>query len=180
MTAATLDNQPPTALRPPDFEALIRRHQLGLWRYLRSLGAPSDLAEDVMQDTFLVVMRRLNDDRGEAATATFLRQVGKHLLLRRRRDQSRREAILIELGAAAWTRECGTDDGEGWQVAVRDCVANLDGRAKEVVQRFYGDGQTREQIAADLGMKDTGVKTLLQRVRTLLRECIERRVRSGT
>ncbi|MBL8752468.1 MAG: sigma-70 family RNA polymerase sigma factor [Planctomycetes bacterium] len=160
-----------------DLGALVRRHQLGLWRYARALGVPAADAEDLLQDTFVVALRRLDADRGEAAVATFLRQTCKHLWLRRRRDQSRREQLLLEHADAVWTRECDDDDGERWQAALRACVGGLDGRAREVVERFYGDGLPRDQVADRLGMKETGVKTLLQRVRALLRDCIERRLR---
>ena len=172
---------PPFAKRmnPPAFDlgALVRRHQLGLWRYARALGVPAAEAEDLLQDTFLVAMRKLSEDRGDAAVATFLRQTCKHLWLRRRRDAGRREQLLLEHADSAWVRDCGADDGERWRDALRACVGELDGRAREAVERFYGDGLAREDVAARLGMKETGVKTLLQRVRALLRECIERRLR---
>jgi RNA polymerase sigma-70 factor (ECF subfamily) len=162
---------------PPDFAGVIRRHQLGLWRYLRMLGAPADLAEDVMQDTFLVAMKKLRDERADAATAAFLRQTARHLFLRRRRDQGRREELLTEIADRWWQEQADSDDGERWLAALRACVGTLDGRARDVVDRFYGDGLARDAVAAALGMKETGVKTLLQRVRAALRECIERRLR---
>ena len=206
---------------PLDLAALVRRHQRGLWRYLRSLGAPPDVAEDLLQDTFLVAIRRLQQDRGEAAVATFLRAIAKHLWLRRHRDQSRREVLLAEhleaqwgseqwrseqlaseqWGSEVWDSEGASEvplgrqpvpgddgvdapiadgeraDGETWIVALRHCVAGLDGRTRDVVQRFYGDGDDRQTVATALGMKETGVKTLLQRVRALLRDCVQRRLR---
>jgi RNA polymerase sigma-70 factor, ECF subfamily len=162
--------------QPPDLAGVIRRHQLGLWRYLRSLGVPADVAEDVMQDTFVVAMRRLREERGDAATAVFLRQTAKHVWLRRRRDLGRREEILVELADRWWRDAAAGDDGERWLTALRACVATLDGRAREVVDRFYGDGLGRDAVAAAMGMKENGVKTLLQRVRAVLRECIERRL----
>ena len=161
---------------PADLAALVRRHQLGLWRYLRALGAPADLAEDLLQETFLVAWRRLGEDRGDAAAAVFLRATARHLYLRRRRDQGRREQILVELADAAWARDGAADDGEAWLDALRGCVGALEGRARQVVQRFYGDGADRESVAAAMGMKATGVKTLLQRVRAALRDCIERKL----
>jgi RNA polymerase sigma-70 factor (ECF subfamily) len=162
-----------------DLGAVVRRHQLGLWRYLRALGVPAADAEDLLQDTFLVAMRRLDEDRGEAAVATFLRQTAKNLWLRRRRDRSRREELLLAHADAAWQHDCASDDGERWQLALRACLASLDGRARDVVERFYGDGLGREAVAAAMGMKENGVKTLLQRVRAVLRDCIERRLGGG-
>jgi len=176
VTSPTIARAAPMSPSLPDLASVIRRHQLGLWRYVRSLGAPADLAEDVMQDTFLVAMRRLHEDRGEGATAAFLRQTARHLFLRRRRDQGRREELLVELADRWWHEHAAADDGERWLAALRACVSTLDGRAREVVQRFYGDDLDRSATAAAMGMKENGVKTLLQRVRALLRECIERRL----
>ena len=157
-----------------DLEALVRRHQLDLWRYLRTLGAPPAQAEDLLQDTFLVAFRKLADDRDAKAVAAFLRRTGKHLLLRRRRDEGRRVELLVELADRLWQRDCG-DDGGPWLDALRACLRELDGRPRQVVELFYRDGLDRGATAAAMGMKENGIKTLLQRVRALLRACVERR-----
>jgi RNA polymerase sigma-70 factor (ECF subfamily) len=165
-----------TAPGAADPEAIVRRHQQGLWRYVRALGAPADLAEDLLQDTFVLALEKLHDDRGDAATAAFLRATARNLWLRRRRDQSRREALLVAAADRLWQRDCGDDDGERWLLALRACVQQLDGRAAEAVRRFYGDDQGRGAAGAALGMKETGLKTLLQRVRAALRACVEGRL----
>lgn len=160
-----------------DLETLVRTHQVGLWRYLRALGAAPDLAEDLLQDTFLVAFRKLRSDGAAMAVASFLRQTARHLYLRRRRDEGRREELLAELAEGLWREDCAGDDGEGWLAALRGCVAGLDGKAAQVVQMFYGEGRDRAATAAALGLKESGAKTLLQRVRATLRACVEGRVR---
>ena len=103
-----------------------------------------------------------------------MRPTAQHLYLRRCRDRSRRERLVAEQVGREWQRDSAHDHGERWLAALRACVDKLHGRAREVVQRFYADDQDRAAIAVALGMKETGVKTLLQRVRATLRECIER------
>ncbi|MEO6594737.1 MAG: sigma-70 family RNA polymerase sigma factor, partial [Planctomycetota bacterium] len=152
----------------PDLEALVRRHQTGVWRYLRCLGADLQLAEDLLQDTFLVAFRRLEQDRGDAAVATFLRTTARHLYLRRRRDEGRREELLVELAEQLWQRDCAGDDGEQWLQALQQCVQSLEGRPQQAVTWFYGEGRDRASVAAAMGMKENGLKTLLQRVRATL------------
>ncbi|HEX5050929.1 MAG TPA: sigma-70 family RNA polymerase sigma factor [Planctomycetota bacterium] len=159
-----------------DLEALVRGHQTHVWRYLRCLGASPELAEDLLQDTFLVAFRRLEHDRGDAAAATFLRSTARHLYLRRCRDQHRREELLAGLAEQLWQRDCAADDGQQWLEALRSCVQALDGRPRQAVQWFYGEGRDRASVAAAMGMKENGLKTLLQRVRATLRECVERRL----
>lgn len=169
----------PASMTSPavDLEALVRTHQVGVWRYLRALGAPPDLAEDLLQDTFLVAFRKLGRDAAPAAVGSFLRQTARHLYLRRRRDEGRREELLVELAETLWRDDCADDDGEAWLEALRVCVAGLDGKAAQVVRLFYGEGRDRVATAAALGLKENGVKTLLQRVRATLRACVEGRVR---
>jgi RNA polymerase sigma-70 factor (ECF subfamily) len=166
--------------RGDDLEAIVRQHQRALWRYLRALGAEPATADDLLQDTFLVALRAGLVDRGHAAVATFLRQTARHLFLRRRRDQGRREELLVELADRLWQDECGRDDGEQWLAALRTCVDALDGRPRDVVKLFYVDGKDRAAVAAALGMQENGVKTLLQRVRAVLRACVEQRIGGGT
>lgn len=163
-----------------DLEALVRQHQKGVWRFLRALGAPPAEADDLLQDTFLVAVRKGLADRGPAAAASFLRLTARHLLLRRRRDQNRRAVLLAGLAARLWEQDCAHDDGEAWLAALRACVGALDGRPREVVRLFYGEDLDRAAVAKALGMQATGVKTLLQRVRSVLRACVEKRIGGGS
>ena len=63
---------------PPDQhldsdEAIIRRHQRGVWRFLRWLGADPALADDLLQEAFLLLLQRPPVDRREQAIAAWLR-----------------------------------------------------------------------------------------------------------
>jgi DNA-directed RNA polymerase specialized sigma24 family protein len=74
---------------------------------------------------------------------------------------------------AAWAAEqVGRWDGPRLE-ALRRCEEQLVGRRAAAVRMFYAEQRSRREIAAALGMKETGVKTLLQRVRQDLRQCIE-------
>ncbi len=75
-----------------------------------------------------------------------------------------------------WREHCGRDGGERYLDALRGCVETLDGRSRSVVSLRYARGESRGKIATELGMSLDGVKSLLRRVRQLLRECVERRI----
>ncbi len=49
---------------------------------------------------------------------------------------------------------------------------------REVIEMHYRDRAGREAIATKLGMQADGVKTLLRRIRQVLRECIERKLKT--
>ncbi|MBX3462711.1 MAG: hypothetical protein KF830_06045 [Planctomycetes bacterium] len=175
--------EPRPAITPPadPVEALVRRHQRGLWRYLRQLGAAADVAEDLLQETFLVALRKRLEDRGATAVGAFLRRTARHLHLRRCRAEGRREQRLAELADRAWQAECCGDDGEAWLRALAACVGKLDERSRRAVERWYGpEGDDRGHLAAELGLRPNGLKTLLQRARATLRQCLTRSFGDGS
>ena len=155
-----------------DLESVVRQHQAGVWRYLRLLGCTADAADDLTQETFLVLLRRGFERRGDPETWSFLRQTARHLHLRRVCGNGRRTRELrADLVDEVWA-EMADEAGDAWIEALRTCVDRLDGRPQEVVRLFYREGYGRADVARRLAMKETGVKTLLQRTRAVLRDCI--------
>jgi RNA polymerase sigma-70 factor (ECF subfamily) len=51
---------------PPQLADIYEAHFDFVWRNARRLGVPASYAQDVVQDVFIVVQRRLPDFRGEA------------------------------------------------------------------------------------------------------------------
>lgn len=159
---------------------LIQRHQAGVWRYLRAVGASPQLAEELLQDTFVVAWQRDLTDRGNVPVATFLLRTARHLYLKRCRALGRRKEALVDSVDQLWQRTCESDQGKGWLAALRECVDQLDGRARKAVQLCYGADAVRgdrHKVADELGIKPNGLKTLLQRARGLLRACIESKIK---
>ena len=173
----------PTPPAPPPeatATALVARHLAGVWRYLRMHGASPEEADDLAQDAFVIALRKGATSFEPAATAAFLRRTARFLFLRARRDQ--REAIeLADAVDELWARDCAGDDGDGLLAALRACIGELQGRAREAIARCYGVGAAtpagRDAACAALDLQPNGLKTLLQRTRALLRTCIERRNR---
>jgi RNA polymerase sigma-70 factor (ECF subfamily) len=170
-----------TQQRTLDLAHLVRAHQVGVWRYLRFLGANTAEAEDLTQETFLAVWSSSFEEHDHAATKGYLRTVARNLWLKRLRKQ-RREPELVDLeeSDADWQRFAREDDGECWITALRHCLLEATPRVRLAFDRFYADGCSREQLGKELGMSEEGTKTLLRRAREALRECIERRVEKET
>jgi RNA polymerase sigma-70 factor, ECF subfamily len=174
--SASGDGRPPD--RPIDLTSLIVHYQASIWRYLRYLGADSTEAADLTQETFLAFARAKFAERDGRQTAGYLRTVARNQLLALRRKQNR-EISTVELEAAdsVWAAVTGpSGDLTGCLDALRECVEQLDGRCRQVIDLHYRDGFGREAIAERLEMKPDGVKTLLRRTRQSLRECVERKL----
>ena len=173
-------NSSPTDLTSPDFASLVERHQAGVWRYVRFLGADTTEADDLTQETFFALARAQFVERDERQTAGYLRVVARNQLMVLRRRQNR-EVNTVELEAAdsVWAAAAGPDGSlTNYLDALRDCVDQLEGHARQAVDLHYHDHAGREAIATQLGMQADGVKTLLRRTRDVLRECIERKINS--
>lgn len=162
---------PPPHVAREVAERLWREHAVMVRRYLRVLGTAGADLDDLLQETFVVLLQRPFEDRGGAAVATFLRTTARFLFLRRHRGA----LPQVEAADAVWWRQCGDDDGAGYRAALRECVEQLPARSRRLIELGYEDELGRGAIARELGMTAEGVKTALRRLRDGLRQCIERR-----
>jgi RNA polymerase sigma-70 factor (ECF subfamily) len=178
MTA--IDQTPRQTEEPTDLASLVHRHQAGVWRYVRFLGADTSEAEDLTQETFLALAHGQFVERDSRQTAGYLRVVARNQLLALRRRQNRQvSTVELEAADSVWAAAAGPDGSlMNYLDALRDCVDQLEGRARQAVDLHYHDHAGREAIATQLGMQADGVKTLLRRTREVLRECVERKIKT--
>lgn len=160
-----------------DLETLVRTHHAGLWRYLRLLGCSREEADDLTQETFMVVMRSEFEHQSNPQTATWLRRTGRNLFLHaKRKDRTRREVNLE--AAEAVMQQNAQDGGDAYVEALKRCLDAMRGRTRLAVLAVYGERLTPAQVAERMGLKENGLKTLLQRAREKLRDCVSRRMGS--
>ena len=83
---ASADPVPPegAGAATPSFESVYRAHAKTVARWAMRLLGPKGDFEDVVQDVFLVVMRRLPEFRGEAEITTWLYEITVRVVQRRR------------------------------------------------------------------------------------------------
>ena len=94
-----------------------------------------------------------------------------------------RAARLCAVAESAWRKVSALS--ERWArvdaslLRLRSCLAGLDGRARDVVRLHYEERRSRREIGARLGIGEHGVKSLLRRTRTVLRDCMQRSGEAG-
>jgi RNA polymerase sigma-70 factor (ECF subfamily) len=170
------------------FATLARRHRDRVYRLaLRITRDPQD-AEDVLQETFLSVYRKLDEFREEAAFSTWLHRVAaNHALMRlRKRRSSIQTTSMDELGPrfqedGHLASPLGTfhtwDDG-GLDAAERQEAREKIARAVDELPEIYRvvfilrdvEELSTEEVAELLGIGVPNVKTRLHRARLMLRE----------
>jgi len=173
-----------------DVVRLVRAHQAEVWRYVRYLGATPELADDLVQEAFLQLLRAPFVERTPAATSAWLRTVVRNLYVKSFRRPPFASADLDAI-EATWNGFVGDGDASGEALPgaaasgdealarLRQCLEQLDGRARKVVAWHYEERRSRADIAGRLGIGEDGVKSLLRRTRALLKACVERRAREA-
>ena len=160
-----------------DLASLVTLHQAGVWRYLRALGCDAALADDLTQDTFLEVLRRPFVQYNERATASYLRRVAHNFFIsRRRRDARMTVTEHAEDLEQSWMRWAGFDSGDRCIAALAACFEHLTERAKLALRLRFAEDSSRQSIAESLGISEHGAKNLMQRAKTQLRECVEKKI----
>jgi len=170
--------EPPVVmLEGEEAERLVERHQAGIWRYLRAMGCDANEADDLTQDTFVLVLRRPFTNHGDVATSAYLRRVALNRLISVRRKSGREHLVgeLQELDIV-WDRLAGSDQGEAMLEALQLCLKSLADRSRRALDMRYRQGVPRAMIAESLQITEHGVKNLMQRAKEKLRKCIERRI----
>ena len=160
---------------------LVQRYSRGLLYLLRRLGASPELADDLHQETFRIVLERLRGRGIEdpAGLAAFLRATARNLLIAERRRTARRRTEADDEGLARTEHPAPSQlsavllDEEA--ETVRRLISELPtDRDRQVLLRFYVAEEDKESICADLGLDSLHFNRVLFRARQRFKELLER------
>jgi RNA polymerase sigma-70 factor (ECF subfamily) len=141
---------------------------------LRALGADTNTADDLTQDTFLEIMRKPLEQYSDAATASYLRRVAHNLFITRCRREGRMTVTEhAEQFEQSWMRWAGFDSGNVALDALTDCLSRLTQRAQLALRLRYARDASRTEIADSLDISTHGAKNLIQRAKAQLKECVQ-------
>ena len=183
------------ALRAGDeraFVALVRRHHAAMLRLACSFVPNSAVAEEVVQETWIGVLRGIDAFEGRSSFRTWLFRI----LVNRARTAGARERRTIAVGdpgaAVAASRfdedgnwlsppERWTDDVEDRLEAakladfIRTAIDDLPDRQRLVVTLRDIEGLSSDEVRSVLDISEGNQRVLLHRGRSRLRQVIETR-----
>ncbi len=158
---------------------LFVRHQPRIKGFIVALLPDFAAAEDVLQETFLVVQRKASEfDRASNFLAWAFRiarfQVMKAQTTHQRHVERLSDAVLESLAASAPV--------EPWDdrrlALLPQCLERLAPQARRIVDLFYRDEHKPHEIAQRLSWTPAAVSVALSRARKALRECIEQNLKA--
>lgn len=139
------------------YAALVRRSLGPLRGFLRRLGAPADLVDDIAQDALVIAFERIVDYRGEGAFVAWVRKIAARLYLRDLRARSR--LTPLDLEPEAYSPAVDT----GLSLDLDAALERLPSIQRLCISLQHGAGYTSAEIGAGLGLPEGTVKSHIAR-----------------
>ncbi|MGH8020440.1 MAG: sigma-70 family RNA polymerase sigma factor [Opitutaceae bacterium] len=151
-------------------EALWREFAAPLRKFLRSRTRTEADAEDLLQDVFVRIQKRLPGLQEPAKLQGWVYRIARNAVIDHYR--ARRQHMPLDF-------EVETDDPTGRDAvdltpALRRFVAALPPACREPLVRHEFQGEALQEVAAALGLSLTATKSRVRRARLMLREMLDR------
>ena len=161
-------------------EALFRRFETPVYTLARRLtGSPHD-AEDVLQETFLEVVRSIRRFRGDGSLAGWIRKVAASKAFMRLRTRNvRGEKELSDDLADPARANPGGGVAAADRVDLEAALGQLPATARAVIWLHDVEGYSHDEIAVMAGRTASFSKSQLARAHARLRELLAPGVREG-
>jgi RNA polymerase sigma-70 factor (ECF subfamily) len=163
------------------FLLLFTRYQHNLLAYILALVHDRDDAQEIFQETSLVLWKAFPTFRMGAEFLPWAVGIARHQVLRQRRTRKKDRHIFSEElmsiladEAAAMAREIAPR-----QQALAECIKRLTSRQRQLIEWFYGKELVAGQIAERWNQSIHAVYKALKVLRRVLLECIERKLAEG-
>ncbi|HXI56744.1 MAG TPA: RNA polymerase sigma factor [Polyangia bacterium] len=167
-----------TSAGPLDFgvEDLFRDYAAIVEKWVTRLAGPAVDADDVVQEVFMVVQRRLAEWRAEAKISTWLYRITERVVHRQRHKQrlgqwaaGLAEDFTDQIPCQAPTPVAQLESKQTLTIVQR-ALDSLDPRQREAVALFELEGLSGHEIAARTGTKYATVWVRLHRGRAQFRK----------
>lgn len=172
------------------FVTLVRRHHAAMLRLAACYVPSAAVAEEVVQDTWLGMLRGIAGFEGRSSFRTWLFRI----LVNRARTAGARERRSVAIGDAGPVVDGSRFDGTGhWAVPperwvdeaddrvdaaklagrLRSAIDELPPRQREVVTLRDVEGLSSEEVCSVLDISESNQRVLLHRGRSRLRQALE-------
>jgi RNA polymerase sigma-70 factor (ECF subfamily) len=165
-------------------EEIFHRYRRGVLTVLRRNGATPDAAEDLYQEVLIIVLRKIREGtvHDPERLAGFVCGVARNCALAHRRTESRMPVVSdldIEIFAAAEGQHELLSRREEAKLVRRVLGELRHGRDRELLVRFFLQGEDREAVCRGMGLTAAHFSRVLHRALKRFRELYEKTVRSG-
>ena len=158
-------------------EGFIReftQSQRRLYLYILPLVGNSADADEVLQETNLVIWAKWHQFALGSNFLAWGRAIARLEVFRHRRNRNRKMTFLDDkvLELVADRSESVNENLEVRQAALAKCLGQLRAKDRELIRMRYVPGANGDKVAKDLGRPANSVYQSLGRIRRTLMECV--------
>ena len=171
----------------------VEKHGDYLYNFAYSRVQSKEVAEDIVQETFIAGLKGLKSFKGKASELTWLISILKRKVIDHyRKKSSRKETVATEfskpfqkegINEGHWIMErapkewaSDLDDPinrEEFRAILEQCLSFLPEKWKAVFVLKFIDDVNSDEVCKELGCTPSNLWVMLHRARLKLRECIE-------
>ena len=165
----------------PEFVQLFTHHQRRLFLYILSQIPNPIEAEEVQQETNVVIWSKFAQFRSGTNFLAWVSQIANFEVMKYRSRKKRDRMKFSDEFLETVSRESleRSDELEDRQKALAECIEKLRPRDRELIQQRYAPGEKGKHLAEQIGRPANSVYQSLGRIRRSLMECIQRRLQPG-
>jgi len=152
----------------PAFEQLVRMYQGDVRGFLSRRIGNSPTVDDVAQEVFIAAIRNITQLKDNSSVRGWLLGITRNKLIDHLRKVSRQKATGCEHISSPMEQDMLD--------SLKQCIANLKPKSQKLVNRFYFDNETAEQISNHSTISSSAVRMSLLRIRKSLAKCIRNRL----
>ncbi len=159
-------------------EAIIRAHQDALYAFMLRMSGKPDVAEDIVQEAFVRVLRNLDRFDTRFRFSTWLFTIAKRLyvnFMQKQRPVYDTETIGLQMGSAASPGNVSSraETMDNARELLDTALNGLSEQQREIVLLFHQQSWAITEIAIHLDMPEGTVKSHLHRARQRMKRFIE-------
>ena len=155
---------------------IIRDYKDGLILYLNSFVGNIHTAEDLAEDTFVLLGIKKPKDKGKGSFKTWLYTIGRNVAIDYLRRNSKRGNISIEDCPEIFSDEQNLEKAyikEERKITLHRALAKLKSEYRQVLWLVYFEDFSIKQVAAVMKKSVHSVETLVYRARKALKSQLE-------
>ena len=147
--------------------------------FVRGMVPDRAAVDDILQEVAVALFAQFATYDQARPFVAWALGIAKHKIQDRWRTLARSKHVVQDTAVLEAMAEISAemdDEFETRRAALQECLSQVQGRASDLLRLHYHEGLEPRRIAEQLGLEAGHVRVLLNRVRGVLRDCIERRI----
>jgi len=149
--------------------------QRSLYGYVFSLVGSSEAADEILQETNLLICKKINQFDGNVKFITWACEIARYKVLEyQKKTQTRNLSLDTDLLEQISKQAAHLAAQVDWRLPLlRDCMEELSPKDRKLIEDRYSQGATVQSLAEARKRSSGGIRVALHRIRTMLLDCVE-------